>query len=136
MPDEVSPEGQKPTDSGQAGNPAEAPKEIEISPELEAAFERILQKISHRDLVSRRIQVRDTWEQRYFWRGNQWLGDGAYGQWAWAGEGVAFSAQGGDDGEEQIDETNIYQAYGLQLLGVLTQNNPTVRFFPVSNKSQ
>jgi len=131
----TSPEGDKYDDPTEETPGAEGASADQISDELEKAFENLVfNKVCVRDLVSRRMEVRDAWEQRYFWRGNQYLDEGAYGQWASAGEGLTFSSKGG--GDEAIDETNIYQSYGLQLIGVLTQNNPSVRFFPVDNKSK
>jgi hypothetical protein len=135
----TSPEGDQVDDTeetqGAESSDTEETDPNAISDELEKAFENVIfNKVCVRDLVSRRMEVRDAWEQRYFWRGHQYLDEGAYGQWAFAGEGLTFSAKGG--GDEAIDETNIYQAYGLQLLGVLTQNNPSVRFFPIDNKKK
>jgi hypothetical protein len=108
---------------------------VEISEELQRAFDDVKDKATRRDLVSRRMQVRDAWEQRYFDRGNQHLVEGPFGQWGYDGETSQGTRNAGND-ERHDTETNIYQAYRLQITGVLTQNNPTVHFFPVDNKQK
>lgn len=120
-------------DDGSANQGVES-RFVEISEELQKAFEDIKDKCGRRDMVSRRMQVRDAWEQRYFDRGNQHLVQGPYGQWGFAGESTTCNKSSGSDEGETPDENNCYLAYRLQLSGVLTQNVPSVRFFPEDNK--
>ena len=122
-------------DDGSANEGVES-RFVDISEELEKAFNDLKDKVTRRDLVSRRMQVRDAWEQRYFDRGAQHLVEGPYGQWGYNGENSQCNKRSGSDEEEAPDETNVYQAYRLQLTGVLTQNVPAVRFFPVDRKKQ
>lgn len=121
------------TNDGSSGEGIEA-RFMDISEDLEKALCEVKDKMEKRDLVSNRMQVRDAWEQRYFDRGSQHLVEGPYGQWGFLGENTVATKSAGS--EDRIDETNIYQAYRLQLAGILTQNNPAVRFFPVDNKKQ
>lgn len=117
---------QEEADGGESSE--EQDDSAEPSEELQAAFEKTKNDCNSRDLVARRMEVRDDWQQRYFWRGHQYLTPGPYGQWAFASEGLFLSAKPTED--EDIDETNIYRAYGLKIIGVLTQNVPAVRFWP------
>jgi hypothetical protein len=126
-------EGNTGEDDGSANEGVER-RFVEISEALQKAFDDLKDKCARRDLVSYRMQVRDAWEQRYFDRGNQHLVQGPYGQWGFDGETSTCNKSSGNDDGQTPDENNIYLAYRLQLSGVLTQNVPSVRFFPEDNK--
>lgn len=125
--------GENKADDGSSGEGVES-RFIQVSEDLEKSFTKVKDECSRRDLVSRRMQIRDAWEQRYFDRGNQFLVEGPYGQWGFTGESTTCNRSSGT--EDVPDENNIYLAYRLQLTGVLTQNVPAVRFFPVNSKKK
>lgn len=81
-------------------------------------------KCADRDLTSYRIEVRDCWKQRYFYRGNQYLLPGKNGTWVMP-RNVLMSGQSYDDSSQ---ETNIYLAFGDTIAAALTAGTPSVRF--------
>lgn len=82
-------------------------------------------KVAQRDMTSRRLQIRDAWKARYFWRGNQKLVD-------YKGALVLPSQvlAGGQSFEDEGDETNMYLAFGDTIVAALTAGSPGARFEP------
>src|ERR1700689_3332624 len=80
-------------------------------------------KISQRDMVSYRSEVRDAWKQRYFSRGNQHLVSGPKGAWVLPGQ-----IPGNQSYDNSGNETNIYLATQDILVASLTAGLPSVRF--------
>lgn len=81
-------------------------------------------KAGERDLTSYRIEVRDAWKQRYFWRGNQYLLPGKNGAWVMP-KMVLMSGASYDDHNQ---ETNMYLAFGDTIVSALTASLPSARF--------
>src|ERR1700748_3156195 len=54
---------------------------VEVPEEMKAVLKGLASKVAQRDLVSRRLEVRDAWKARYFYRGNQHLFNGPKGSW-------------------------------------------------------
>lgn len=106
--------------------------EDKFPPELIAAIKALQSKTRSRYLVSRRIQVRQCWKSRLYWRGYTRLLD--------LGNRGLSIPEGGQQATPNSDEgsangnwgnsENIYLAYGILLCAVLTGSKPTVRFSP------
>jgi hypothetical protein len=88
-------------------------------------------KVAQRDLVSRRLQVRDAWKARYFWRGNQHLLAGRNGAWVLP----QMVQMGGQSYDDHGGETNMYLAFGDTITASLTAATPSVRFEPEDPKN-
>jgi hypothetical protein len=80
-------------------------------------------KCAQRDLTSRRLQIRDAWKARYFYRGNQHLLN-YKGTWVMPSQVLA----GGQNYDDTTDETNMYLAFGDTIAAALTAGTPSVRF--------
>jgi hypothetical protein len=104
----------------------EIPDEDEEVESKRSCIKQLCSKVAQRDLVSRRLEVRDTWKSRYFWRGNQHLLPGPKGTWLTAN----MVQMGGQSYNDHSDETNIYLAFGDILVAALTASLPAVRFEP------
>src|SRR6516164_8044998 len=61
-------------------------------------------KAAQRDLTSYRLEIRDAWKARYFYRGNQFLLPGRNGAWVLP----QLILVGGQSYDDQSRETNIY----------------------------
>src|SRR5271155_3255339 len=92
--------------------------------EKEGCLKRLANKASQRDLTSRRLEVRDAWKARYFYRGNQYLLPGKNGSWVMP----HMVLMGGQSYDDHNDETNIYLAYADTINAALTAGVPSVRF--------
>jgi len=91
----------------------------------------IASKVAQRDLTSRRLQVRDAWKARYFWRGNQHLLAGRNGAWVLP----QMVQMGGQSYDDHQGETNMYLAFGDTITASLTAGTPSVRFEPAEPKN-
>lgn len=85
------------------------------------------------DKFSRRIEIQESRRSHFFWRSMQHL------YWDYKAEGWAVQGPLGagindrltyNEDSSVLFVTNIYQAFGLSLIAVLTQNTPAVRFEP------
>jgi len=81
-------------------------------------------KASQRDLTSRRLEIRDAWKARYFYRGNQYLLSTRGGAWVLP----HMVLMGGQSFDDHNDETNIYLAFADTINAALTAGLPSVRF--------
>lgn len=110
------------------------------NPRLVAALKDLINTYRTEAIVARRHEIRRIRQARYFWQGLQNLyWDPGRGDWN-------LPHLVGDRGpaEEATDETpryqyvqNIFQAYGLAFISVMSQDVPSVRFWPNSpNKSE
>ena len=89
----------------------------------ETCLKSLASKISQRDMVSYRSEVRDAWKQRFFGRGNQKLTSGPKGVWL-----TPSQIPGGQQYDNSGNETNIYLATQDILVASLTAGLPSVRF--------
>lgn len=89
-----------------------------------AALASLAKTAAQRDLTSYRMEVRDAWKERYFWRGNQYLLSGKNGAWVMSGSVLA----GGQNFSDVNKETNVYLAFGDTISAALTAGTPSVRF--------
>jgi hypothetical protein len=99
---------------------------------LQAQLVSLARKFCEEDRYSRRLEVQECRRARFYWRGMQHL------YWDYKSEGwqVLGPAGGSINTSAKLEEssvlytTNIYQAFGLTIQAVLTQNMPSVRFEP------
>src|ERR1700731_2447031 len=89
-----------------------------------AALGELAKEASQRDLTSYRIEVRDAWKQRYFYRGNQYLLTGKNGAWITPKQVL----MAGQSYEDHNSETNVYLAFCDTVTAALTAGLPSVRF--------
>ena len=99
---------------------------VEVAEERKPVLKGLASKVAQRDLVSRRLEVRDAWKARYFDRGNQHLFNGPKGSWVLP----AMVLTGGQSYDDHARETNIYLAFRDILTASLTAGLPSVRFEP------
>lgn len=92
----------------------------------EGILEDLCNKACQRDLTSYRMEIRDAWKARYFWRGNQYLLPGKNGAWVLP----QLILVGGQSYDDHNQETNIYLAFGDTIVASLTAGTPSVRFEP------
>lgn len=104
----------------------EIPDDDEQAQQKRNCIKALCSKVAQRDLVSRRLQVRDAWKQRYYGRGNQHLLPGPKGTWITPSMVMA----GGQSYNDRSDETNIYLGFQDILVAALTASLPSVRFEP------
>ena len=105
-------------------------------PELVNALRELVRQYRSEGVVARRHEIRRIRQARLFWQGLQ------YGWWNpkdmnWH---VPFEQKGSDD--RALEEmpryqfvTNFYQRFGLSFVSVLSQDVPSVRFYPQSAQS-
>jgi hypothetical protein len=94
--------------------------------EKEGILSNLLEKAAQRDLTSYRLEIRDCWKARYFYRGNQYLLPGKNGAWVLP----QLILVGGQSYDDHNQETNIYLAFGDTVGAALTAGVPSVRFEP------
>ncbi len=82
--------------------------------------------------LSRRQEIRRIKQAHQFWRGLQYLWwDERDQNWHLPFEQKLMDNSSLEDLPRYEFVTNIYQAFGLSLIAVLSQDVPRVRFFPV-----
>jgi hypothetical protein len=108
----------------------------ELKPRVVAALRDLMLQFRSEGLVARRSEVRRIKQARLFWQGLQ------YAWWnpsdmSWH---VPFEAQMPDD--KSLEEmpryqfvTNLYQAFGLSFIALVSQDTPATRFYPQSAQS-
>lgn len=104
----------------------------DLPEELQAQLVSLARKFCEEDRYSRRLEVQECRRARFYWRGMQHL------YWDYKSEGwqVLGPSGGSVNTSAKLEEssvlytTNIYQAFGLTIQAVLTQNMPSVRFEP------
>jgi hypothetical protein len=99
--------------------------EVDVPDDKVEILKGIARRVSQRDLTSRRLEVRDAWKARYFYRGNQHLLPWR-GGWTLPPTSIVGDQNFNDHGQE----TNIYLAAGDILTASLTAGLPSVRFEP------
>jgi hypothetical protein len=105
----------------------------DVNPRVVAALRDLMLQFRSEGLVARRHEVRRIKQARLFWQGLQ------YAWWnpndmSWH---PPFDPQAGED--KSLEEmpryqfvTNLYQAFGLSFIALISQDTPTTRFFPQS----
>jgi hypothetical protein len=108
----------------------------DVKPELVNALRELVRQYRQEGVVARRHEIRRIRQARLFWQGLQ------YAWWNpndmnWH---LPFEQRFSDDRElEEMPRyqfvTNFYQGFGLSFIAVLSQDVPSVRFYPQSSQS-
>src|SRR6266852_3110804 len=108
----------------------------DVKPELVHALRELVRQYRQEGVVARRHEIRRIRQARLFWQGLQ------YAWWNpndmnWH---LPFEQRFSDDRElEEMPRyqfvTNFYQGFGLSFIAVLSQDVPSVRFYPQSSQS-
>jgi hypothetical protein len=104
---------------------------------LESALRRLVYQFSFESEGTRRQEVRRIKQAHQFWRGLQYLWwNEADQNWHLPFEQKLSDNSSLEDLPRYEFVTNIYQAFGLSLVAVLSQDVPRVRFFPSSAQAE
>ena len=108
----------------------------DLKPRVVAALRDLMLQFRSEGIVARRSEIRRIKQARLFWQGLQ------YAWWnpadmSWH---LPFDSQSADD--KSLDEmpryqfvTNLYQAFGLSFIALVSQATPATRFYPQSAQS-
>ncbi|HKN59716.1 MAG TPA: hypothetical protein VJW93_00960, partial [Candidatus Acidoferrales bacterium] len=104
---------------------------------LQEALRRLVYQYSFESESTRRQEVRRIKQAHQFWRGLQYLWWNERDQnWHLPFEQKLMDNASLEDMPRYEFVTNIYQAFGLSLISVLSQDVPRVRFFPTSAQAE
>jgi len=109
----------------------------QLPDKLQEALRRLVYQFSTESESTRRQEVRRIKQAHQFWRGLQYLWWNEQDQnWHLPFEQKLADGSSIEDLPRYEFVTNIYQAFGLSLVSVLSQDVPTVRFFPSSAQAE
>jgi len=118
------------------GNPF-GPNNEQLPERLQEALRRLVQQFSTESELTRRQEIRRIKQAHQFWRGLQYLWWSERDQnWHLPFEQKLADGSSIEDLPRYEFVTNIYQAFGLSLIAVLSQDVPRVRFFPSSAQAE
>ncbi|MGA8220949.1 MAG: hypothetical protein WB780_04785 [Candidatus Acidiferrales bacterium] len=104
---------------------------------LQEALRRLVQQFSTESESTRRQEIRRIKQAHQFWRGLQYLWWSERDQnWHLPFEQKMTEGSSLEDLPRYEFVTNIYQAFGLSIVSVLSQDVPRVRFFPSSAQAE
>ncbi len=104
---------------------------------MQEALRRLVVQFSTESEAARRQEIRRIKQAHQFWRGLQYLWwDERDQNWHLPFEQKMVSSSSLEDMPRYEFVTNIYQAFGLSLVSVLSQDVPRVRFFPSSAQAE
>jgi hypothetical protein len=104
---------------------------------LQSALRRIVQQFGTESESTRRQEIRRIKQAHQFWRGLQCLWWSERDQnWHLPFEQKLTDGSSIEDLPRYEFVTNIYQAFGLSIVSVLSQDVPRVRFFPSSAQAE
>ncbi|MFZ0701387.1 MAG: hypothetical protein WAN10_13005 [Candidatus Acidiferrales bacterium] len=104
---------------------------------LQQALRRLVLDLTTESEISRRAEIRRIKQAHQFWRGLQYLWWSDRDQnWHLPFEQKFTQESTLEDMPRYEFVTNIYQAFGLSIIAVLSQDIPRVRFFPQSAESE
>ena len=122
--------------STQSASPFGANNE-QLPERLQSALRRIVQQFSTESESTRRQEIRRIKQAHQFWRGLQYLWWSERDQnWHLPFEQKLADGSSIEDLPRYEFVTNIYQAFGLSIVSVLSQDVPRVRFFPASAQAE
>jgi hypothetical protein len=122
--------------SNSTANPFGANNE-QLPEKLQEALRRLVFQFSTESESTRRQEVRRIKQAHQFWRGLQYLWWSEQDQnWHLPFEQKMTDGSSIEDLPRYEFVTNIYQAFGLSLVSVLSQDVPRVRFFPSSAQAE
>jgi hypothetical protein len=123
--------------SVRVGNSAYGANNEQLPERLQAAMRRLVHQYSTESESTRRQEVRRIKQAHQFWRGLQYLWWNERDQnWHLPFEQKLTDNSSLEDLPRYEFVTNIYQAFGLSLVAVLSQDVPRVRFFPSSAQAE
>ncbi|MGA3294353.1 MAG: hypothetical protein ABSE45_10280 [Candidatus Acidiferrales bacterium] len=112
------------------------PNNEQLPDRLQEALRRLVQQFSTESELSRRQEIRRIKQAHQFWRGLQYLWWSERDQnWHLPFEQKILNSSIEDLPRYEF-VTNIYQAFGLSIISVLSQDVPRVRFFPSSAQAE
>ena len=104
---------------------------------MQEALRRLVFQFSTESELSRRQEIRRIKQAHQFWRGLQYLWwDERDQNWHLPFEQKILDNSSIEDMPRYEFVTNIYQAFGLSIISVLSQDVPRVRFFPSSAQAE
>jgi len=113
------------------------PNNEQLPERLQEALRRLVFQYSYESEATRRQEVRRIKKAHQFWRGLQYLWWNERDQnWHLPFEQKLMDNTSLEDLPRYEFVTNIYQAFGLSLISVLSQDVPRVRFFPSSAQAE
>src|SRR5579862_6235738 len=113
------------------------PNNEQLPDRLQEALRRLVFQFSTESELSRRQEIRRIKQAHQFWRGLQYLWWSERDQnWHLPFEQKLVNPSSIEDMPRYEFVTNIYQAFGLSLVSVLSQDVPRVRFFPSSAQAE
>ena len=125
------------TPRGNAGQNPSGGNNEQLPERLQVALRRLVQQYSVESESTRRQEVRRIKQAHQFWRGLQYLWWNERDQnWHLPFEQKLADGSSLEDLPRYEFVTNIYQAFGLSLVSVLSQDVPRVRFFPSSAQAE
>jgi hypothetical protein len=113
------------------------PNNEQLPERLQEALRRLVLQYSTESESTRRQEVRRIKQAHQFWRGLHYLWWNESDQnWHLPFEQKLLDSSSVEDLPRYEFVTNIYQAFGLSLVSVLSQDVPRVRFFPSSAQAE
>jgi hypothetical protein len=113
------------------------PNNERLTERLQDALRRLVFQFSTESESTRRQEIRRIKQAHQFWRGLQYLWWNERDQnWHLPFEQKLMGNSSLDSMPRYEFVTNIYQAFGLSLVAVLSQDVPRVRFFPASAQAE
>ena len=108
----------------------------ELKPELVNALRELVRQYRAEGIAARRHEIRRIRQARLFWQGLQ------YAWWNPSDMNWHLPYESRSNDDRQLEEmpryqfvTNFYQGFGLSFVAVLSQDVPSVRFYPQSSQS-
>lgn len=108
----------------------------DIKPELVNALREFVRQYRQEGIVARRNEIRRIRQARLFWQGLQ------YAWWDSTEMNWHLPYENRSNNDRDLEEmpryqfvTNFYQGFGLSFIAVLSQDVPSVRFYPQSAQS-
>lgn len=119
---------------GTTGDPLDS-LDDKTKKEYQVVLKNLVQEFAAQEKFSRRQEVMETRQQRYFWRNDQYIWWN-YATWLFVplsgGSGIGGGVGGGGDNAtdsgNNFDVYNIFTPYGESLIATLSQNPPGVNF--------
>ncbi len=139
VPVEGPAEGQLALGNGETASTAApyGPNNEHLPERLQEALRRLVFQFGTESELSRREEIRRMKQAHQFWRGLQYLWWNERDQnWHLPFEQKLLEGSTLEDLPRYEFVTNIYQAFGLSLIAVLSQDVPRARFFPASAQAE
>jgi hypothetical protein len=109
----------------------------ELAPRLVNALRELVVEYRMEGLVARRHEIRRIRQARLFWQGLQYAWWNPQDMnWHLPTESKMFDSSALEDMPRYQFVTNLYQAFGLSFISVISQDVPATRFYPQSTLSE